>query len=63
MTEDGAIQPFTYYDMLIDDDAFNDMQITLSPKISTENREMVFLLKEQYNNSVEIIESKLLNLI
>ncbi len=63
MAEDGAIQPFTYYDILIDDEAFNNMQITLSPKISTENREMVFLLKEQYNNSVEIIESKLLDLI
>lgn len=58
-----ARQPFLYYDMKISDDAFENMQITLSPKISAGNRIIVQSLLEKYNPSAALIESCLNNLM
>ena len=44
---DNAQPPFSYYDMDIDDEAFIDMEITLSPSISQGNEVIVQLLKEK----------------
>ena len=63
MDSDKAKPPFTYYDMTIHEEAFTDMEITLSPKISAGNREIVNLLKKCYNKQVRIVESDLVNLI
>lgn len=56
-------QPFPFYDMSISDEAFNDMEITLSPQISSGSKVIVENLVEKYNSSAVIIESKLLGLI
>lgn len=56
-------QPFPIYDMVIDDEAFFDMEITLSPKISMGNRTIVENLIEKYNPQAIIKDSTLLGLI
>jgi hypothetical protein len=56
-------QPFPYYDMRLSDEAFSDMEITLSPRISAGSRIIVQNLVEKYNPSATIIESNLLGLI
>lgn len=56
-------QPFPYYDMVLSDEAYGNMEITLSPRISDSNREFVNLLKEKYNPSMEIKNSVLLGLL
>lgn len=56
-------QPFPYYDMVLSDEAYGNMEITLSPRISESNREFVNLLKEKYNPSMEIKNSVLLGLL
>ena len=56
-------QPFPFYDLQLDDTAFNQMEITLSPKISAGNRLIVKSLIEKYNPSALISESSLLGLI
>lgn len=58
-----AKQPFPHYDMIIADDAFADMEITLSPRISAGNRIVVQSLVEKYNPSAILRESSLLGLI
>lgn len=58
-----AQQPFDHFDLSIDDDAFNSMEITMSPKISNGNRIVVQSLVEKYNNSAKLIESELYGLI
>lgn len=58
-----AKQPFPHYDMMIADDAFADMEITLSPRISAGNRIIVQSLVEKYNPSAILCESSLLGLI
>ena len=58
-----ATQPFPYYDMVIADDAFADMEITLSPRISAGSRIIVQDLVEKYNPSAMLQESSLLGLI
>ena len=58
-----AKQPFPYYDMVLDDEAFADMQITLSPRISAGSRIIVQDLVEKYNPSAELNDSCLLGLI
>lgn len=60
---DYAVQPFSFYDMEIDNDAFNEMEIVLSPKISKGNETIVELLRDKYNPSSKIIESTLSGLI
>ena len=56
-------QPFPFYDLQLDDTAFDQMEITLSPKISAGNRLIVKSLIEKYNPSALISESSLLGLI
>lgn len=56
-------QLFPYYDMTISDEAFNEMEITLSPAISNGNRVIVENLIEKYNHSAKLEDSCLLGLI
>lgn len=56
-------QPFPFYDMTIDDAAYCEMEITLSPKISAGNRIIVENLVEKYNPSATIKDSTLIGLI
>lgn len=51
--------PFRYYFLKLDDAAFNNMEITLSPKLSEGYRTIVQLLKEKYNPNMVIRESAL----
>ena len=56
-------QPFPFYDMIIDDAAYCEMEITLSPKISTGNRIIVENLVKGYNPSAIVKDSSLIGLI
>ncbi len=56
-------QPFPFYDMTIDDSAYCEMEITLSPKISAGNKIIVESLVEKYNPSAVIKDSILVGLI
>lgn len=56
-------QPFPYYDMHLSDEAFSDMEITLSPHISAGSQVIVKSLVEKYNPSATIAESHLIGLI
>lgn len=56
-------QPFPFYDMILDDSAYGEMEITLSPKISAGNRIIVENLVEKYNPSAVVKNSTLLGLI
>lgn len=55
--------PFRFFDLTIDDDAFKDMEITMSPRISAGNRVILRNLVEVYNSSASIKESSLCGLI
>lgn len=56
-------QPFPFYDLQLDDVAFSEMEITLSPRISAGYRLIVNSLIEKYNPSALIHNSSLLGLI
>lgn len=57
----GSIeQKFPYFDMILDDEAFNDMSITLSPCISAGYRTIVEDLVEKYNPAATLQDSSLL---
>lgn len=56
-------QPFPYYDMHISDEAFADMEITLSPRISAGSKIIVENLIEKFNPSATLTESNLVGLI
>ena len=56
-------QPFPYYDMYLSDEAFSEMEITLSPHISAGSKIIVESLVEKYNPSAIITESQLIGLI
>lgn len=56
-------QPFPYYDMEIDGEVYKNMEITLSPRISAGNREIVELLKARYNPMMIVKDSELLGLL
>ena len=56
-------QPFPHYDMVISDEAFEAMEITLSPRISGGSRIIVQTLLEKYNPSATLSESSLVGLI
>ena len=56
-------QPFPHYDMVISDEAFEGMEITLSPRISGGSRIIVQTLLEKYNPSATLSESSLVGLI
>lgn len=57
MISGKSVLPFSYYDIDIDDDAFSEMEIMLSPKLSPGNRVLVKDLVEKYNPSAKIVES------
>lgn len=56
-------QPFPCYDLYIYDKAFEDMQITLSPRISAGGRIIIENLIEKYNPVAKLSESHLVGLI
>lgn len=56
-------QPFPHYDMFISDEAFEDMEITLSPRISGGSRIIVEDLVQKYNPTAILKESALVGLI
>ena len=56
-------QLFPYYDMVISDEAFEDMDITLSPRISAGSRIIVQNLIEKFNPDATLTESSLVGLI
>lgn len=56
-------QPFPYYDMYLSDEAFQEMEITLSPHISVGSKIIAESLVEKYNPSAIITESHLIGLI
>lgn len=58
-----AVQPFPHYDMVISDESFEDMEITLSPRISAGSKIIVENLVSKYNLSATIKESDLVGLI
>ena len=58
-----AVQPFKYYDFVIDDNAFEQMKITLSPTITAGNEELIKCFVERYNPKAEIFNSKFRGLI
>lgn len=58
-----AKQPFPFYDLQISDEAFEDMEITLSPWINLGNKVIVQSLIEKYNNKAKIKESSLTGLV
>lgn len=55
--------PMPYYDLVIRDEALNEMEIMLSPDISDGNRQIVKNLKEKYIPSAKVVESSLSGLI
>lgn len=63
MKEGLAKQPFPYYDMQLSDTAFDNMEITLSPRISAGSRIIVESLAEKYNNPATLKDSDLTGLI
>ena len=52
-------QKFPFYDMYIDDAAFDSMEVTLSPAISAGERTIVDALKQKYAPKLTIEDSKL----
>ena len=51
--------PSIFFTLDIDDAAFNEMEIVLSPNMSEEDKRYVYALKEQYNPSLTITDSVL----
>lgn len=56
-------QHVEYHDLTIDHEAFSDMEITMSPRISAGNRVILRTLIEKYNPNAKILESSLLGLL
>lgn len=56
-------QHVEYHDLTIDHEAFSDMEITMSPRISAGNRVILKDLVEKYNPDAKILESSLLGLL
>lgn len=63
MKKEMERQPFPYYDMVIEDDAFSKMEITMGPCINRENRKYIQDLIKKYNASAQLKESNLCGLI
>ena len=57
MCRGEAEQPFSFYDMKIDDEAFKQMKVVLSPTISSGNEILVRSVLEKYNQEAIIIDS------
>ena len=58
-----APPPFRYFDLDIDPQYFEEMEITCSPQMTFGNRVILETLVEKYNPSATIRESELMNLI
>lgn len=58
-----ATLPISYYDLTIDDNCFNEMEITPSPQMSTGYRVLLDDLMEKYNPNAKLSESELLGLL
>ena len=56
-------QPFPYYDMTLDNEVFEDMEITMCPQISEGNRIIIRSLVDKYNQKAIVKESSLKGLI
>lgn len=56
-------QPFPYYDMTLDNEVFEDMEITMCPQISEGNRIIIKSLVDKYNQKAIVKESSLKGLI
>ena len=56
-------QPFSYYDMTLNNEVFEDMEITLCPRINAGNRVIINSLVEKYNPKAVVKESSLKGLI
>lgn len=52
---------FSYFYLNIADDAFDKMEITLSPQITPGNREIIYALRDKFNKKIKISDSKLAN--
>ena len=57
------VQPLPYYDMKLDDNAFESMEITTSPKISDGNNTILMALTDKYNPKAIIKRSSLVGMI
>ena len=58
--EKASDLPFKYYFLKLDQEIFEQMQITLSPKITEGNKIIVDLLAKKYNPTAIIFDSNLL---
>ena len=56
-------QPFSHYDLELDEEAFSNMRIMLSPRLSYGNRIIVESLVEKYNPTAAVMDSRLQGLI
>uniref|UniRef100_UPI0022E0F5CA zinc ribbon domain-containing protein n=1 Tax=Enterocloster aldenensis TaxID=358742 RepID=UPI0022E0F5CA len=54
-----AKQPFPYYDLVIDDDAFKKMKVVLSPTMTYGNEVLIRNTIEKYNPDAVVSQSKL----
>lgn len=57
------VQPLPYYDMKLDDKAFESMEITTSPKISDGNNTILKALIDKYNPNAIVNRSSLVGMI
>lgn len=53
----------SYFDLELEDDAFEDMEIVMSPRISPGNKVIVSDLVEKYNPKAKVTDSVLLGLL
>lgn len=60
---DQPMMPISHYDVRLREDAFDQMEITLSPNISTGNRIIVETLVEKFNPKAKIFSSAFSGLI
>ena len=63
MIQGSATLPFSYYDLPLDNEAYEGMEITISPKLSAGNKVLVNDIVEKYNPTAKIIESAYKGLI
>lgn len=55
----SVVSPFSHFDLPVKDECYQQMSVTLSPRISEGNREIVYALRDKYNEKMIIRESKL----
>lgn len=57
------VPPFRYFDLDIEPDCFDEMEITCSPQMTSGNRVILETLVEKYNPKAKIVDSELLGKI